>query len=232
MKNYQEKQLEIIAKIESQIESCNGKFSVVTPVADFENDERICLTSVHLPSDDFKNRIQKLIKPLKEKYPEHYYYKPESTHITIKNIRVINDPPHFNDKDIETAKKIFSEVIPKHHKFNAYYFRFMLFQNNLALVGTTDEEYGRIILDLDGEMNKKGIKDDKTYVDTNVFFSNITLARFTKPVDPEFKKMVRKMSDSIEFDPYEIDSVSLITANAALKKLNVIETWGLRGKDR
>lgn len=229
MGNYQEKQLQIISKLENQISTNNGNFSVVTPVNDFENDERMCLTSVHLPSDSFKEQIQELIKPLREKYPEHYYYKPESTHITIKNIRVINNPPHFDNKEIETAKKIFSEVVPTHNKFNAYYFRLMLFNNNLSLIGTTDEEYGRLILDLDEKMNLANLKDDKTYIDSKVFFSNITLVRFTKPIDIGFKNRVEEISNSIKFEPYEVDSVSLVTSNAVLKKLTVLENWKLRG---
>ena len=228
MGDYQDKQLQIIDKIQNQIEANKGSFSVVTPVSDFENDERICLTSVHLPSDGFKEQIQNLIKPLKEKFPGHYYYKPESTHITIKNMRVINNPPHFDSKDIEVAKKIFSEVIPKHYQFNAYYFRLMLFQNNLALIGTTDEEYGRIILDLEEKMNLTGLKDDKTYIDSKVFFSNITLARFTKPVDEDFKEMVNEISNSVKFEPYKIDSVNLVTSNAVLKKLIVFGKWELK----
>lgn len=228
MGDYQNKQLEIIAKIESQIGNNSGNFSVVTPVTDFENDERICLTSVHLPSDDFKEQVQEIIKPLKEEFPDYFYYKPESTHITIKNIRVINNPPHFNKDDIGSATDIFSNVIPEHFKFKTFYYRLMLFQNNLALIGTTDEEYGRIILDLDEKLNLAGLRDDKTYIDSKVFFSNITLARFSKPTDTEFKKRVEEISKSIKFEPYEVDSVSLVTANAVLKKLNIIETWKLR----
>lgn len=228
MGEYQDKQLEVIAKIENQIGTNSGNFSVVTPVADFENDERICLTSVHLPSEGFKEQIQELIRPLKEKFPGHYYLKPESTHVTVKNVRVINNPPHFDGKDVETATKVFSEVVPNHHKFRVYYYRLMLFQNNLALIGTTDEEYGRLILDLDEKLNQACLRDDKTYIDSKIFFSNITLARFTKPTDTEFKKRVEEISGSLKFDPYEIDSVSLVTSNAVLKRLNIIGTWKLK----
>ncbi len=228
MGDYQDKQFQIISKIEDKIKNNSGNFSVVTPVTDFENDERICLTSVHLPSNEFKEKIQRLTTPLKDKYPDHYYYEPESTHITIKNVRVINKPPHFNEGDIKKAREIFSSVIPNHLKFSVYYYRLMLFQNNLAIIGTTDEEYGRIILDLDEKMNLAGLKDDKTYIDSKVFFSNITLARFSKPTSSEFKKRVEEISNSLKFEPYEVDSVSLVTANAVLKKLNVIKTWKLK----
>lgn len=227
MNEYQKRQLEVIAKLENQIRVGAKNFSVVTPVSDFESDPRICLTSVHFPSASFLREVQNVVEPLKDLSPEHYYYGPKSIHITIKNIRTISDPPHFNERDIEKVREVFSRVVPKHHKFNAYYFKLMLFQNNLTLVGTTDEEYGKIILGLDDELNRVGIGDDKKYVDSKVFFSNITLVRFVKPINDEFKEKVEAVSSSIKMKPYEIGPVSLITANAVCKKLEVIETWRL-----
>ncbi len=229
MTTHQQKQIQVIDRIEEQISQKSLQFSVVDPVEDFEKDTRICLTGIHIPSDDLKSQIDKLIiKPLKEICPGYYFYFHDSLHMTIKNIRVINEPPHFSSEDIEKAKQVFKEIIPSHHKFRVYFYRLLLFPNNLALVGTTDPELDRIILDLDQKLNEAGLPDDKTYVNSRYFFSNMTLARFGSHPTQGFKDKVRELSGEIKFEPYTVDSVTLVTANAVFKKLRVIESWNLK----
>lgn len=228
MTDHQLGQIEVVNKLEAQVKNNLSGFSTVTPVADFENDPRTCLTSVHLPSNELKNTILDLTKPLKEKFPEHYYYDSNSLHLTVKNVRVINDPPHFTGDDIQKAKNVFTKVIPNHQKFNVYFYRLLLFPNNLALMGTTDPEFDEIFFDLDSELKKVGLDDDKKYINSKYFISNVTLARFSKPVSQEFKEMVEKISREVKIKPYLVDSVSLVTSNAVLKNLHVISTWGLK----
>ena len=207
------------------------KVSVVSPVEDFEDDPRICLTSIHFPSESLKSRIEEEItNPLRQISPEYYFYSKNSLHITVKNIRVINDPPHFTEEDIKKAEEVFSKVVPTHKKFKIYYFGLLLFPNNLALIGTTDEELDKIILDLDKKLKGVGVSDDKQYINSRYFFSNVTLARFSKPVSKKFIMKVNELSEKINIDPYIVDSVSLITGTAVLKRLRVIKTWILRGK--
>ena len=55
----------------------------------------------------------------------------------------------------------------------------------------------------------------------------MTLARFNSDVNQKFVKTVQELSKNIKIDPYIVDSVSLITANAVLSKLRIIETWKL-----
>lgn len=196
---------------------------------DYNNDPRRCLTSVHLPNQDLIENIEEsLIEPLRRISPDHYYYQPSSLHLTIKNVRVINDPPHFTDKDIATVKKVFDNVIPKYHCFKVYFYRLMLFPLNLALIGTTDPELDNIILELDHSLKKAGVPDDKQYVNSKYFFCNMTLARFNSPPTEQFKNKVRELSTNINFKPYTIYSVTLLTANAALKKRQILATWNLK----
>ncbi len=56
----------------------------------------------------------------------------------VKNIRIINNPPHFTEEDIQRAKKVFELVIPKHKKYQVYFYRLLLFSSNLTLIGTTE----------------------------------------------------------------------------------------------
>jgi hypothetical protein len=226
--DHQKKQVEVINNIEQQIHNNSLNFTTVAPVADYEVDSRICLTSVHLPSKDLKEKIcSTIIDPLKSVFLEHFYYPEDSLHMTVKNIRVINDPPHFTDEDIEKAKKVFSEIIPKHKKYSVYFYRLLLFPMNLALIGTTDEELDSIVSDLDLKLQQTGVPDDKIYSNSRYFFSNITLARFTQPITEEFKEKVIEISHALSFDSYTVDSVTLVTCNAVFKNRNIVDTWNL-----
>lgn len=220
-------QIEIINQIENQIKGNNLGFSTVSPVENFETDPRMCLTSVHLPSKDLILEIKELINSLKGISPEPYYYPDSSLHMTIKNIRVINSPPRFNEEDIEKAREVFSRLIPNHKKFNVYFFKLLLFPNNLALIGTTDPELDSIVLGLDKALGSIGLPDDKNYINSRYFFANITLARFSESISQEFADKVSELSANLKMDPYTIDSVSLVTSNAVLKRLRIIDTWQL-----
>ncbi len=225
---HKQKQIEVINSLEQQIKSNSMGFSTVAPVNDYENDTRICLTSVHLPHQQLITQVQDfLIKPLQQISPGYFFYPSDSLHMTIKNIRVINDPPHFTEEDTRKSERVFESVIPRHKKFNVYFYRLLLFPNNLALVGTTDPELDSIILDVDKELNKSSVSDDKKYMNSQYFFSNMTLARFNNTPSGDFLHKVKELSQSLSFEPYSVDSVTLITCTAVFTKKNIIKTWNL-----
>jgi 2'-5' RNA ligase len=227
--SHQQKQKEVIDSLEQQIRNKSVGFSTVAPVNDYENDSRICLTSVHFPHDQLISEIQdNIIRPLQKLSPENFFYPPDSMHMTIKNIRVVNDPPHFTDEDIVKAEKVYDSVIPNHQKFNVYFYRLLLFPNNLALIGTTDAELDKIILNLDEELKNAGVPDDKKYINSQYFFSNMTLARSNNIPSEEFINKVEELSKSISFQPYTVDSATLITCTAVFTKKNIIKTWNLK----
>ncbi len=222
-------QQNVIRAIEKQIAASALRVSTVTPVSDYEHDSRLCLTGVHIPHESFKkNVLEKLILPLQQIEPNYYFYYKDAMHITVKNVRVINDPPHFTPHDITKAKKIFADTIPKHAEFNVYFYRLLLFPNNLALVGTTDPELDALVHDLDSALEKEGIPDDKVYANTQYFFCNITLARFNTPPSDAFKQKVRELSSRTRFDDYTIDSVALVQCNAAFKNPIMEGVWRLQ----
>lgn len=223
---HQQQQIKVINQIEQSILQNSLNFSTVAPVDDFENDSRICLTSLHFPNQELIDDVQKIISELKKVEPNFYYYPPQSLHLTIKNIRVINDPPNFKQSDVEKAQEIFKEVLSKHHKFKVYFYRLLLFPNNLALVGTTDPELDEIVLDLDEKLNRAGVPDDKKYNNSRYFFSNMTLVRFGG-LSSKFASKVNELSTKINFKPYEIDSVTLISGNAVFKNPRIIQKYNL-----
>jgi 2'-5' RNA ligase len=225
--NHQKQQLKFIGTIEEQLRAGKAKFTTVSPVKNFESDPRICLTSVHFPKKELLKPISSLQQQIKHISPSSYIFKPTSIHLTIKNVRVINNPPRFTNHDIQTAIKVFSDVIPKHKQFEIYYFRLLAFSSNIALIGTTEPELDRIILDLDKKLQISNLPDDKQYVNKKYFFSNITLARFNKPLTKSQIKKIKELSNQINFKPYKVDSISLIQANASLFKLKLLSHWQL-----
>lgn len=227
MTDYQLKQIEVINELEKQARNNSLQSSAVSPVNDFDNDDRMCLTSSHNPTQGLKDQInKKIIEPLIEVEPNFYYYSLDSLHITIKNVRIINNPPHFDKEDILKAEKVFAKVIPSHKKFKVYFYRLILFPTSLALVGTTDEELDKIVLDLDRGLNKAGIPDDKKYINSKYFFCNMSLVRFSE-VSKQFEQKAQEISSTISFAPYTIDSANLLTCNAAYKKRQMVNSWKL-----
>jgi len=120
------------------------------------------------------------------------------------------------------------KFLPQHNAFNVYYYRLMIFPANLALIGTTDPELDKITSSIDKKLIEVGIPDNKKYANKQYFFSNITLIRFTKKLSEKARIKIKEISKKIVFQPYLVDSVSLITANASLYKCKRIKTWKLK----
>ncbi len=228
MTHHQLHQSQLIEQIAQQAQNNSLQSTTVSPVDDYKNDTRICLTSVHLPQQALVKKVQQeLIKPLQRVFTNCYYYPSENLHITIKNVRVINDPSNFTAKDLEKARQIFSEQVPQHKKFQVYFYRFVLFPQSLALVGTTDEELDRLILNLDQSLKENQLADDKVYANKQYFFSHMTLARFSQVPSLAFQQQLKVLSQHLKFEPYLVDSVTLLTANAVLQKRQLLGTWQL-----
>lgn len=228
MTTHQQKQKEIINIIEKQVACDALQATVVVPVEDFEGDNRLCLTSVHFPHRKFVSEVYTSIsEPLKKLFPNAYFYSPSSLHLTIKNIRVINNPPHFSEENVKSATQVFNRVIPLHTSFKIYPYRLLLFKNNLALMSTTDEELDKIVMDLDRELESALIPDDKKYVNAQYFFSNMTIARFAGATPHEFRERVNVLSSHISIAEYTVKSISLVTGNAVMKKLTIHGSWKL-----
>lgn len=225
---YQKGQLEVIRTIENQIENDTVSFSIVLPTENYDTDPRMALTSVHFPKPELITYVtSQLQEPLKKIAPEHYYYSPESLHLTIKNVRTTAEPRGYTPEEIEQTNHVFSQVLTHHKPFKAYFFRLLQFKLNLALVGTTDPELDSIILDLDKELDAAGVPDNKVYANKDHFFAMMTLLRFVDEPTSTFQDKINELSSTISFPPYTIDTISLVTANAVMKKRTVIGEWKL-----
>ncbi len=225
---HQQKQVEVIDKIDKSLMVNQASFSMVEPVEDFINDQRIALTSVHFPRNDFFKKIElEILQPLKKIDPKQFFYSNELVHMTVKNIKIIQSPPAFTEVDIKKVQQVFAEVIPKYHKFKAYYYRLLLFPYNLALVGTTDPTLDEIVLELDQKLKEIGVPDNKIYLNSHYFFSNVTLVRFNKPLTDQFKNKVKEISANLKPFSYEIDSITLLSCNAVMNNKTEFATYQL-----
>ena len=226
--DHQQNQRKIIENLEQLFRQNTGQVSVVAPVEDFLEDKRITLTSIHIPSDSLKAEIQEsIIKPLKKQFPDIHFYSNDSLHLTIKNVRVVSDPPNFDEEQIKVVNEVFTSVLARHKKFTVNFYKLFLTQNSIALVGTTDPHLDDIIIDLDTVLKERGMEDDKKYVNKKYFFCNITLARFSTPVTDELERTVRKLSDKLVIEPYVVDSVNLVSGNAVMNYLQIHGRWDL-----
>ena len=224
--NHRKNQIKVIDLLEQKFK--DKKISAVRPVDNFKNDPRICLTTVHFPKKYFINKIfTDIINPLKKVDSRLYYYKPTSLHLTIKNIRTIENPPNFTKDNVIRVTNAFTKVIPSFHKFNIYYYKLLILPYSISLLCTTDPELNKLFLKLDKTLNIIGLPDNKSYVNKKYFFINMTLARFNKPVSIKIMKKVKELSSKIDFT-YTVDSASLIEANASLETCNIIHTWKLK----
>lgn len=227
--SHQQKQKEVIATIAQQIQNNSLQCSTVSAVNNYEQDPRMCLTTVHFPKKDLLDQIYtSILAPLTLIEPNIYFYPNDCLHMTIKNIRVIHDPPNFTDTDIQKAYTILNETVRIHHAFNVYFYRLLLFPNNIALIGTTDEELDQIFFDIDTKLTHEGIADDKVYVNSSHFFSNITLARFASKPSQKFIEKVNALSTTLSFSPYTVDTISLVSCNAVCKQRTNHGFWKLQ----
>lgn len=227
MDSYQTKQLEVIKRIEEGFKKGQTVSTIVEPVSDYINDNRICLTSVvFIPQNLEKLIIDKVINPLKEINPIQYFYIPGSFHITINNIRTIANPPLFNNEDIEKVKEVFKKVIPRYNSFTLELKRLFELPTSLAISAFSDETLGNLALDLRNELKNAGVADNKTYENDDIVIASATISRFTNTPNPAFKQKVQELKE-IEIGTFEVNKISLIITNAICypNKTKVIEEY-------
>lgn len=205
------------------------EFSVVSAVDDYENDPRMCLTSIHFPKSNLINLINKeIINPLHKIDPLHYYYKPSSLHITISGIQKISDPKTYTNEDVENVKSLFDRILIKHKAFNAYFYKLVILPTNLSLFGTSDPERDEIFFDINEGLKKIGLPNNNQYLNQKYFFCNMTICRFNGNVSKGFRNKISEINNKLQLPKYLIDSVSLIEANASLGYCKLLKTWKLK----
>ena len=228
-RTYQDRQKQLIDSIRNDVSTVTAQASVVPMQADYAADPGRCLTSVMFVPRPIAKRLQAEVQQtLARVEPQHYYNPPESMHITIKNVRVAEAPPTFDDADIAQVHGCFAGIVPRHARFPFVFEQLVIFPNSVSLVGYSDESLRSLVRDLDGGLRAVGMPDNKRYLSDEVFFGNITLCRFTHPPSIALIETVDHLNRA--WRPIEIclSHIELIAGNASatpatLKRLHRYE---------
>ena len=137
---YQDRQKQLIETIRRDVSTVSANASVVPMQADYAADPGRCLTSVMFVPPAIADGLQKEVQQtLAQIEPHHYYNPPESMHITIKNVRVTEAPPAFDEVDIAKVHGCFADIVPRHPRFPFVFEELVVFPNSISLVGYSDE---------------------------------------------------------------------------------------------
>lgn len=230
MPSYKEEQHKIFEKLEEEFRKGKKIASLVEFRNDYINDNQICLTSVvFLPSNLQEIITEKVINPLRGIGDSQYYYVPNSFHVTIKNIKTISDPPLFNEDDIKKARSVFSKVISQHKSFQFDLRGILETPTGLSVRAYSDSVLRDLVMNLDNEMKKIGLFDDKKYISDSIFFGNVTFCRYTKKPNKDFINKVKELK-KVEIGTFSIKTVSLITTNSVChpQKTKIIANYKLK----
>jgi inorganic pyrophosphatase len=198
---------------------------------DYEADDRQCLTTAIFPDEEFCRRVQKtIIDALRSIEPIHYYYPPEDLHLTMKNISTVDDTRKFDDADIERIKRIFRDTMNQYPPFTFNMSGILRFPTSLALIGYSSSILGRLVQDLDQQLDRSGLPDNKSYVSDEVFFGSITICRFRHAPSPALISAIEEYV-SIDMGSLQVQEVSLLTCNAVClkKSRTILDTFHLNG---
>ena len=211
---YRRKQQQIINRHKWRADSRAPAVSRVPIQANYAADPALCLTSVvFIPPEIGDTIYRALVEPLQAAAPQHYYYRPEAMHLTIKNIRRIHHPPRFSPDDIRTVNQVFQGVLARHTPFTISLEETAPFATSVVLVGYSDERLGRLVQALDSGLTAAGLPDDKQYISDTVFFGNVTLCRYVQPPSAAFLAQVEALAHRF-CCPLPVEQVHLISCNA------------------
>lgn len=230
MENYKSKQQKTISEMEKTFIRGGQKSTIVEMRQDYFNDNQIALTSIIRIDSKICNKItEEVIEPLRQIDPNHFYFSPESMHITIKNIRTINNPPSFTQEDVDKASTLFSKLIPKFDSFEFEIEDVILFPTSISVMAYSNKTLYDLVTALDKGLNEIGVPDNKQYFSNSVFWGNITICRFTEKPSNEFVEKVKSLRYS-KFGKQRVDKINLVEMNAVLnpRYLKIVADYKLR----
>lgn len=234
MADYRELQQQLVDQLRIGAAGLDGRASVVPMQSDYRNDPARALTSVVFVPAGLGQEIRRaIIEPLQAIEPEHYYYPPESLHLTIKNVRTVHYPPRFTTVDINRAAELFGRLIPSRCAFSVSLEELVPFSTSLALIGYADEQLKKLNRTLDTGLHEIGLPDDRRYLSDQVFFGNVTVCRYVRPPSSRFLQAVEEMAHVYQRE-LRIEAVHLITCNAvcAPETRRIIATYNLKAEKR
>lgn len=227
---YQQKQIVLMRQMENSLAKNTAASTIVTIQKDYVNDPQLCLTCVSFLPKNIAETIQtQQLTKLAAIEPAFYYYPVQSLHVTIQNIRVINNPPHFSSADIAKAQQLLQNFIPAYKPFVFEFSGILLLPTSLAIIALITPEYDHFVRAFRQTLISAGIPDDKQYFTDEVIFANTTVCRYTHEPSQRFLDEVKK-HESMFFGSMTAKEVSLIQTNAGAhpSKTKVLGTYQFR----
>ena len=172
-----------------------------------------------MPQELANSLEQNLIEPIRNADPNHYYFAPESLHVTIQNVRTIAMPSNFSDETIEIARSVFERVVPRHDLFELTLKRIFEPPTSLSISALSDRSYGDLVKDLRAELESAGIPDNKRYGSGEIVFGNVTFCRFKGAPNNQLRELVKSLKNN-EFGKFTVDRVNLVVTDAVCSPRN------------
>lgn len=229
---YQDKQILAMRDLEAASVkggACSTIVPMLSNVDAYASDRRLCLTAVCFLEETLAAGINStILAKLQAVEPHHYFYFPQSLHVTIQNLRTISAPPAFDNEHIRVAEAVLGRVIGAHKAFDLQLQGMLKLPTSVSIAGLSDESLPKLVLELRQELLYAGIADDKKY-SGDVVFSNVTVCRYTQTPSDSFIEIVRQHADCF-FGMLRVQAVDLIATNAAChpSKTRVLQRFPLR----
>lgn len=230
-RDYFLEQKRLVGELEQAFLSKSGKTTTVEMVEDYANDDQFCLTSVAFVPKEIAHIIAvNIIDPLREIDPKQFYFGPDNLHLTIKNIRTINNPPLFSASDIEKVDGLFHKIIPRSPVFQFQLEDVITFPTSVSLMGYGNTNLQNLVLKLDKGLKEIGLPDDKKYLSETVYWGNITVCRFTHKPSEKFLQKVRELR-LLKVGNLNVSEINLVTGNVVLdtKTRKILHKYRLLG---
>lgn len=227
MITYQKQQNQLFENIEKKFKTGKNPSTIVPFLKNYATDNQICLTSViFLPKKLQQIIIKDIINPLKKIDQNQYYYTQNSLHITLQPIRIVNNPPSFNNEDIYKADQVFKKIIPKYKSFELDIKGLFELPTSLSIRAYSNKILQKIRLELTNELKNAGVPNNKINASKLIFFGNITICRYTKKPNKEFFNKVKELKNE-KIGILNSKTISLITTNTAChpKKTKIINEY-------
>lgn len=207
-----------------QLESLkSSSLSTVSVPNNFTTDPRLCLTIVYFLEAQLRQALfTNLITPLQAADLAQHYYRPESLHLTIQNVRTIANPPTFSAQDIEVVKGLLSKLHSPPLEFELK--GLVTLPASLAVRCYPTKETTEVILALRKSLAAHGVADNKRYI-SDTIVGNITICRYYSKPNQQFFQIVEQNKNNA-FGNITIDTLSLITTNAVCdkEKTSILQT--------
>lgn len=232
MDSYYKQQDVLFNEIEERFKKGESPATIVQQLNDYENDDQICLTSVaFVPKNLQELVVSKLISPLKKADPRQYFYLPESLHLTIQNIRTVDNPPQFSASDIEKSKQVFSNIVPKYPPIVFRLKGLFNLPTSLGIRAYAEKTLKDLCLELRHELASAGVPDNKTYASNKIFFGNVSISRYTTTPNAKFDDILNNFKN-IDIGIFNVESVFLITTNSVCypQKTKILAKFDLRNR--